>query len=149
MKTLFITIIVVFVFTTHTNAQNPNPVLVGHEFSATKRAKFETFAEDIDNDGVLEIIAFGEPLDLEVRGYIYKLDKNGIYKKPSKPFLTVNLAFGGEFSVLFKDFDNDGDKDLAISILKSVLKLHTYYYENDGKGLFSNRRNINVSNLRK
>lgn len=89
-------------------------------------------AGDYDNDGDVDVIITGKLKSGKSATYLYRNERNNVFRKVE---VGVQNLHNGD--VKFKDFNRDGNLDIAICGRNDFGVLQTLVYTGNGKGAFS------------
>lgn len=92
---------------------------------------------DLEGDGDIDVLSFGENEAGEAAMSIYKNDGQGIFA----PVIGSNVTPHKAEEISVGDIDNDGDEDFLISGFSNNSEPSTLLYLNDGSGQFSSLSN--------
>jgi hypothetical protein len=98
---------------------------------------------DLEGDGDLDLLSFGENENGEAQMSIYENDGQGNFTL----FIDSNVNPLNAEKISVGDIDNDGDEDFLISGLSDNSEPNTLLYLNDGSGQFSTLINSPFPNI--
>ncbi|MCF8233021.1 MAG: VCBS repeat-containing protein [Bacteroidales bacterium] len=90
-----------------------------------------TSVADYDNDGDLDLIITGQNNDGEPVTKLYRNDRNNTFTLMQKEIKDLSRG-----DVAFKDYDRDGNQDIAVCGKDKDGNYHTLVYKGNGKGDF-------------
>lgn len=98
---------------------------------------------DLEGDGDLDILSFGENENEEVQVGIYENDGSGNFSV----FLNSNISPHLAEEISVGDIDNDGDEDVLVSGISNASAPKTILYTNNGNGQFDELQNTSFPDI--
>ena len=110
-----------------------------HRMHSTEGPRIET--GDLNGDGLVDFILLGAADDMDK---VFIQNQNGTFHELANAVFGEDVSFESTCAALF-DYDQDGDLDLVIGsggndLSKGMEGFLMRYYENNGQGIFSKRK---------
>jgi hypothetical protein len=103
------------------------------------------FVEDLNGDGLEDILLQGEHFNRRIEGvYVYLKKSDGSYTETRELITDRDIQ-----SIALLDVDSDGDLDYLIGGLNDKLLPFTSFYTNNGYGSFTEKSNEEVLGLKR